>query len=58
MSSGWTIDLSGTGQVSGWGDDDYDIRTIEDKIQEKNMKKKKKKQLDYQAPLSPTVSIF
>ena len=46
MSSGWTIDLSGTGQVSGWGDNDYDIRTMEDKIQEKkNVKEKKKKQL-------------
>ena len=53
MSSGWNIDLSGTGQVSGWGDNDYDIRTIEDTIQEKKSKKNAKKR-DYQAPLSPT----
>ena len=50
MSSGWTIDLSGTGQVSGWGDDDYDIRAVEDTVEEKTKtttKKKKTRQKDY-----------
>ena len=25
MNTDWDVDMSGTGQVSGWGDDNFDI---------------------------------
>ena len=52
MDVNWDVDMSGTGKVSGWGDDNFDMGM--EGSDDKNMKDKKSKKKRKQHPLSPT----
>ena len=53
MNTDWDVDMSGTGQVSGWGDDDFDIADMQE-MKKNTTKKSKKKSRRLKQPLSPT----
>ncbi len=53
MNTDWDVDMSGTGQVSGWGDDNFDIADMQE-MKKNTTKKSKKKSRRLKQPLSPT----
>ena len=48
MNTDWDVDMSGTGQVSGWGDDNFDIADMLE--MKKNTTKKSKKEIRTTVP--------